>query len=76
MHARPCHAIVALALEYDCELSMSCGGREVNGKSIIQLMTLGAAAGTEIQVTVRGADAEGLLTRLERLIASGFEETS
>lgn len=76
MHARPCHAIVALALEYDCELSMACGGREVNGKSIIQLMTLGAAAGTEVHVTVRGTDAEGLLARLETLIASGFEETS
>jgi len=76
MHARPCHAIVALALEYDAELSLACGGREVNGKSIIQLMTLGAAAGAEVRITVKGADAEPLMARLERLVASGFEETS
>lgn len=76
MHARPCHAIVALALEYESELTLSCEGREVNGKSIIHLMTLGAAAGSDVQLTARGADAEALLDRLERLIASGFEETS
>lgn len=76
MHARPCHAIVALALEYEAELSFACDGRVVNGKSIIQLMTLGAAAGADVEVTARGADAEALLTRLERLVAAGFDETS
>jgi len=76
MHARPCHAVVALALEFEAELSMGCNGREVNGKSIIQLMTLGAGPDTEIRVTVRGCDAEGLIERLEQLIASGFDERS
>ncbi|MFT5051828.1 MAG: phosphotransferase system HPr (HPr) family protein [Chlamydiales bacterium] len=76
MHARPCHAIVALALEFEAELCMGCNGREVNGKSIIQLMTLGAGPDTELQVTVRGSDAEALIERLEVLIASGFDERS
>jgi phosphotransferase system HPr (HPr) family protein len=76
MHARPCHAIVALALEFEAELSMGCNGREVNGKSIIQLMTLGAGPDSELCVTVRGSDAEALIERLEELIASGFDERS
>ena len=48
LHARPCHAVVAMALEYLAELSVCHGEYQVNGKSILSLMTLNAPQGTEL----------------------------
>ncbi|MFM7280611.1 MAG: HPr family phosphocarrier protein, partial [Planctomycetia bacterium] len=42
LHARPSHAIVKLALAHRSELTVRCGELAVNGRSILDLMTLGA----------------------------------
>ena len=76
LHARPCHAIVRLALGFQAELRISCGDREVDGKSILELMTLGAGCGEIVRLAARGEDAQALLSCLEELIAGGFEESS
>ena len=75
LHARPCHAIVSAALEYHSDLRVRCGEREVNGKSILELMTLNAACGARLELIARGRDAASLLDRLEALIGSGFGES-
>ena len=74
LHARPCHAIVTIALGFSGELRVRLGKNEVNGKSILELMTLNAYCGTELELRARGEDAEGVLTRLTELISSGFGE--
>jgi len=74
LHARPCHSIVSTAQNFQSELWIRSGQNEVNGKSIIQLMTLGASVGTELELRVRGRDAESLLSQIEGLFASGFGE--
>lgn len=74
LHARPCHSIVSLALNYASELRIRSGGREVNGKSILELMTLNASEGTELEVRAWGGDAEALLAELETLFTNGFGE--
>ncbi len=74
LHARPCHSIVSAALAFQSELRIRSGSREVNGKSIIELMTLSAGSGTDLEVRVWGRDAEGLMQRLEELFAAGFGE--
>jgi phosphotransferase system HPr (HPr) family protein len=76
LHARPCHAVVSLAREYDCEFRVACAGREVNGRSILELMTLGAAVGSELSFRATGPGAEELVDRAARLVAAGFDETS
>jgi len=75
LHARPCHAIVSAALAFEAELRVRCGAAEVNGKSILELMTLEARRGQDLVLSARGADAEALLERLESLISGGFEES-
>lgn len=75
LHARPCHALVSLALGFESELRVRCGNREVDGKSILGLMTLEATPGTALLLVARGVDAQALVTSLEALIASGFEES-
>lgn len=75
LHARPCHSIVSRARNFQSELWFRNGASpEVNGKSIIQLMTLGASVGTELEVRASGADAEILLSEIESLFAAGFDE--
>ena len=74
LHARPCHAIVSKALSFQSDLSIRCRGRSVNGKSILELMTLSAGPGTELELSARGTDAEALLGALELLFQGGFGE--
>jgi phosphotransferase system HPr (HPr) family protein len=76
LHARPCHAIAATALEYRSDLEVCCEGRRANGKSILELMTLDACQGKVLELAARGPDAERLVEALERLVASGFGEPS
>lgn len=74
LHARPCHAVVRMALEYEADLRVGCGGRAVNGKSILELMTLAAGRGDRLELVATGPDAEALVAALERLVTEGFEE--
>lgn len=75
LHARPCHAIASLAQGFTAELRIACGEREVNGRSILELMTLEAARGQELAIRATGDDAEGLAAALADLIGSGFAES-
>ena len=74
LHARPCHSIVAAAQEFESELRIRAGVREVNGRSILELMTLGAALGAELELRARGQDAASLLDAIANLFATGFGE--
>ena len=74
LHARPCHSIVSTALTFRSELRIRGGEHEVNGKSIIELMTLNACTGTELEVRAWGGDAEDLVEAVSRLFAGGFGE--
>ena len=73
LHARPCHAIVSLALEYDCVLEVRCGESVADGRSILSLMTLQAAHGSELCFVASGSCAEELLERVEQLVSEGFQ---
>lgn len=76
LHARPSGSVVALALEFESELRIRCGERTVNGRSILELITLGASCGSELTVTAEGPDAEELVSALARLVEDGFSEGS
>lgn len=74
LHARPCHALVSAALGFESSLRVSHGDREVNGKSILELMTLGVACGGELGFRAEGPDAEALIASVSELVSSGFGE--
>lgn len=76
LHARPCHAVVSLALEYSGDFRVSNGGNEVNGRSILELMTLCAPCDTELTLRAVGEDAEALVNGVAALIEAGFDELS
>ncbi len=74
LHARAAARLVTLASGYAAEIVIRRDGQEVNGKSIMGVMMLAAAKGTELELCARGEDAGDALAALADLIARGFDE--
>ena len=74
LHARAAAKIVALSREYESELFLSKDGHEVDGGSILSILTLACPKGTEIGVRVVGEDSEELMTKLTVLFEQKFGE--
>lgn len=74
LHARAAAKFVTTASDYQAEISVSRDGRTVNGKSIMGVMMLAAAKGTEINVSATGDDAEDALNAIGSLINDYFGE--
>lgn len=74
LHARAAAKFVTTASEFSSDILVSRDNRQVNGKSIMGVMMLAAAKGTEIQVTAEGDDAESALQAIGDLIANYFGE--
>ena len=74
LHARPAAKLTQKANEFLSEIRISKEGREVNGKSIMGVMLLAAAQGTELKITADGTD-EGLaLEAIRGLFEDKFGE--
>jgi phosphocarrier protein HPr len=74
LHARAAAQLVQTANRYKAEVHVEKDGSEVNGKSIMGVLTLAAAKGTEIVVCCEGDDAAEALAALARIIENGFGE--
>ena len=74
LHARAAAKIVALSREYESELFLSKDGHEVDGGSILSILTLACPKGTEIEVRVVGEDPEEMMTKLTTLFEQKFGE--
>jgi phosphocarrier protein len=75
LHARAAAQLVQTANRYRAEIHVEKDGMQVNGKSIMGVLTLAAAKGSSIVVSVEGDDAEPAMTALAKVIESGFGET-
>jgi phosphocarrier protein len=75
LHARPSALFVQTANRFPkCRVFVSTGPERVNGKSIMGMMTLAAACGSELILEIAGEDAPGAMDALIRLIENKFEE--
>ena len=74
LHARAAAKFVTTASEFGADIEVSRDGRSVNGKSIMGVMMLAAAKGTQINVRANGEDAEQALTAIGTLINDYFGE--
>ncbi|MDP2921194.1 MAG: HPr family phosphocarrier protein [Candidatus Omnitrophota bacterium] len=68
LHARPAAIFVQIANKYESDIIVKKGRQEVNGKSIMGLLTLAAERGARINITANGADAEEAVKELEKVI--------
>lgn len=74
LHARAAAKFSTTAAQFGSRITVTCHGKVVNGKSIMGLMMLAAARGTEIRVTVEGTDEIAALQALRELIENRFGE--
>jgi phosphocarrier protein len=74
LHARAAAQLVQIANRFHSEIHVEKDGMQVNGKSIMGVLTLAAAKGTTITVSVDGDDAEPAMVALAKVIENGFGE--
>ncbi len=74
LHARPADMIARLASQFEAQVEVIKEGQRVDGQSILNLLTLGAEAGTSLVLEATGKDAREAVRALAELIESGFPE--
>lgn len=72
IHARPSLAISNTVRQFQSEVQVVSGDRQVDGRDVLQLLTLGAERGAELVLSAKGPDAEQVLDALEKLFADNF----
>lgn len=76
LHARAAAKFVTLASGFESEVQLELNGNQVNGKSIMGVMMLAAAQGTQLVIMVEGPDEHEAIDKLCELIANRFDEES
>jgi len=74
LHARAAARMVHLAGEFHSHVRVTRGQRTIDGKSILGLLLLAAARGTELTITADGPDEAAALDAICSLVERGFEE--
>ena len=74
LHARAAAKLVRLASRFESEIVLRAGPQEADAKSIMSVLMLAGTEGTELEVQIRGEDAESALESIRALIAERFGE--
>lgn len=74
LHARAAARFVRLASEFRSQIRVTQGPRTMDGKSILGLLLLAAARGSELTISADGPDERLAVERLVRLAEKGFED--
>lgn len=74
IHARPASVIVEKTKDFTSKIHFEHGTNRINAKSILGIITLGAAYNTQIKIIAEGADEEAAVAALARLFEAKFEE--
>ncbi|TXN31839.1 dihydroxyacetone kinase phosphoryl donor subunit DhaM [Lacisediminihabitans profunda] len=70
LHARPAAEFVKLASTFDARVTVN----GVDAKSLLRIMSLGLAMGSEVTIEATGTDARKAVDGLNALVLSGFGE--
>jgi len=68
MHARPATVFVKEAGKFQSEITLTCDGTSVNGKSIMGLLMLALGPGSLVTVSAAGPDEEKALESLREVL--------
>lgn len=74
LHARAAAKLVSTATSYGSRVSVTANGQSVDGKSIMSVMMLAAAKGTDIELECIGDDEHEALNAIITLINNRFDE--
>ncbi|MFB6231094.1 MAG: HPr family phosphocarrier protein [Salinibacter sp.] len=74
LHTRPASKIVKTASQFDSQVYLRRDNYEINGKSVIGVMTLAAEQGATLTLVVDGEDEDEAAEALTSLFENGFGE--
>ncbi|HWI60504.1 MAG TPA: HPr family phosphocarrier protein [Symbiobacteriaceae bacterium] len=73
LHARPAALFVQTAAKFKSAITVRCGEKKGNAKSMLSLLALGAKQGAEVSISADGPDAAAAVETLVTLVRSGLE---
>jgi len=74
LHARPAMQFVEVASRFNANVRLLKDDKEVDGKSIMEIMLLAAERGSQITIVAKGADAQQAVDALVELVERRFDE--
>lgn len=74
LHARAAGELVKVTAKFQSDIKVSKDDQTVDGKSILGLMMLAAAQGSQVEVVVAGDDADSAMEAIADLVGRGFYE--
>lgn len=69
---RPAYLFAETAAKFDSKIEVVKDGVRIDGKSVLSILTLGAAQGSQVLVEATGPDAKDAINALGDLLISGF----
>ena len=69
LHARPAAQFVRAAMAFSSSIQVAVGEREVDAKSLLSVLSLGAKGGTSLRLSAEGEDAARAVAELAELVA-------
>ncbi len=75
LHARPASQFVQTAGKFKgTTVKVAVGAKEIDARSLLGIMGLGARQGAELRLKAEGPEAEAAVEELKALVESGFGE--
>jgi len=73
LHARACAKIVHVASRFRCNVALVSGVRRASAHSIVAVMLLAAAVGSNVRVETDGPDELAAMTAIVSLLSDGLD---
>lgn len=74
LHARPAAKLVRISSQYKAKVFIEKDGQQVNGKSMLSVLTMACPQGSRITIRAEGRDASEVINALEKVIEDKFGE--
>ena len=74
LHARAANKLVDITTQYASTVSIEYNSQSIDGKSIMSVMLLAAARGSELVITTEGKDETEAMSAITALINNLFDE--
>ncbi len=72
LHARPASRFAQLAGEFASDIYLVRDGEAVDGKSILEILTIACPQGTKLLLRAQGSDAQEAVDALSQLVEGRF----
>lgn len=74
IHARPAKVLVQEANKFNSDIKIKANDIEVNCKSIMSVMALGAVKGTQVEININGDDEKNAYKAIKELFDNNLNE--